>query len=114
MRAGATNSETPRSCVGPAQRPSVLERGERYQPSAASLLASEDRGGRATVGPCVVSMVEAYGNTSEASGLRPGQPTEMCSDVPSQVTSVTTMTAAAIAIVRRRGIRSVILSVRTG
>lgn len=46
-----------------------------------------------------------YGNTNEAMGLRPGQPTEMRSDVPSHVTSVTTTTtaAAAIAIVRRRG-----------
>src|SRR5678816_2424128 len=45
-----------------------------------------------------------YGNTNEAIGLRPGQPTEMRSDVPSHVTSVTTTTtAAAIAMVRRRG-----------
>ena len=37
-------------------------------------------------------------------GLRPGQPTEMRSDFPSHVTSVTTTTTAAIAIVRRRDI----------
>ena len=36
--------------------------------------------------------------------LRPGQPNEMCSDVPSHVTSVMTTTTATIAIVRRRGI----------
>ena len=49
--------------------------------------------------------VFSYGNTNEAMGFCPGQPTEMRSDVPSHVTSVTTTTAtAAIAIVRRRGI----------
>ena len=64
--------------------------------------------------PVLLVFSRAYGNTNEASGLRPGQPNEMCSDVPSHVTSVTTMTAAANASVRRRGIRSVILSVRAG
>jgi hypothetical protein len=45
------------------------------------------------------------GNTNDAIGRRPGQPTEMRSDVPSHVTSVkTTTTTAAIAIVRGRGI----------
>jgi len=38
--------------------------------------------------------------------FRPGQPTEMWSDVPSHVTSVTTTTNAAIAIVRKRGMLS--------
>jgi hypothetical protein len=42
---------------------------------------------------------DAYGNTNEAIGLRPGQPIEMRSDVPSHVTSDTaTATTAAIAI----------------
>jgi hypothetical protein len=44
-----------------------------------------------------------YGNTNDAIGLRPDQPSEMRSDVPSHVTSVTTTTIAAIAIVQRRG-----------
>jgi hypothetical protein len=44
-----------------------------------------------------------YGITSRTRRLRPGQPSEMCSDVPSHVTSVMTMTTAAIASVRRRG-----------
>jgi len=43
--------------------------------------------------------------------LRPGQPNEIRSDVPSHVTSVTTTTTAAITIVRRRGILQRILSV---
>ena len=47
--------------------------------------------------------VAAYGNTNWAKRLRPGQPNEMCSDVPSHVTSATTTTSATIAIVRRRG-----------
>jgi plastocyanin len=45
-----------------------------------------------------------YGNSNEATGLRPGQPKETWSVVPSQVTSVRTTTAATNASVRRRGI----------
>ena len=50
-----------------------------------------------------VSEERRPGNANEARGLRPGQPTEMRSAVPSHVTSVTATTTATIAIVRRRG-----------
>jgi hypothetical protein len=53
---------------------------------------------------------DIQGNMNEAIGLRPGQPNETRSDVPSHVTSVTTTTTAVITIVRRRGIPNDLLS----
>ena len=53
-----------------------------------------------------------YGNTIEAMRLRPGQPTEIRSDVPSHVTSVTATATATITIVRRRGMLQRIFAVR--
>jgi hypothetical protein len=45
-------------------------------------------------------------------GFRPGQPNEMFSEVPFHVTSVPTITAAAITSVRRRGMLRWIFSFR--
>ena len=46
---------------------------------------------------------ERYGKTSWTMRRRPGRPIEMRSDLPSQVTSVSTTISATKAIVRRRG-----------
>jgi hypothetical protein len=45
-------------------------------------------------------------------GFRRGQPSEMVSEVPFHITSVTTITAAAITSVRRRGMLRRIFSFR--